>query len=632
MAFATSVAAHVVSLGRMTEEIARAGNKSLSRYAVHGAIGLVRLLFLSLLLRSPHVSSDAWLIFSVMMDRIGPTTPYMQGQWSRDGTSNTFKAVSNHDTSTPYLLQRGCRPPCLHLYPILFGRIERHRLRALAELHASVDIQRTWRGSQGRRAAFRRAATIRFAQQTAERYANPDRFAVANLRAFNAHGGFLGTAGVDARSLLAAAVGVGEEGQGAMTAEGGGVRFRENRKAGALDDGGKEGIWLRLSPYGEDDWGLSADTRVAGIAEVCIRVSLTRCFSLSMTGGMLPPLGVVGGGTGSDVARFEKDDKVSSDRIRFEDSRDTPPLTLKLELLSVQIDSNCPNKISRPEDMHVRASAAEYGTDDDDSSLATSDSDGGEDGVSGSGSRSRDSSVNGHSIGTGTSGGTKTTHDHSGESDDDDSEWSRGTGTTATDSDASRVGNTRTDGRTPRGRCLDEDDGVAEREQGQYHCDVEWCGDNIGGTRAKLAGLPTPRWEGQVFYLPLCAAATLSPSRTSESTADTDTAVHESWAQEHVSHGRTGEGGARQKQGNPSPSLLKMTLNRISCGSGGPASCKGRKQDRRVDVGITAAQHPTRWSAFLCGLIQPSPVGQVVLEAGDILSMLGSQQVSSNQP
>ncbi|CAM9485772.1 unnamed protein product [Ectocarpus fasciculatus] len=512
--------------------------------------------------------------------------------------------------------------------------IERQRLRALAELHASVDTQRAWRGSQGRRAAFRRAATIRFARQTAERYANPDRFAVANLRAFNAHGGFLGTAGVDARSLLAAAVGVGEDEQGAMTAGGGGGRSRGNRTAGGFGDGGKEGIWLRLSPYGEDDWGLSADTRVAGIAEVCIRVILTRCFSLSSAGAMLPPLGVVGGGARSEDARFEKDDKVSSGRIRLEDSRDTPPLTLKLELISVQIDSNCLNKISGPDGMDVGASAsAEYGTDDDNSSLATSASDSGEDSISTSGSRSRESSINGRSAGTGTSGSTKTTSDHSGESDDDDSEWSRGT--TATGSHASRTGNMkerRTGGRRFRGRCLENNDDVEEREQGQFQCDVEWCGDSVGGTRAQLAGLPSPRWEGQVFYLPLCAAATLSRGRTSESTADTGAAADESWAQDHVSHRQRGEGGARQQQGNPSPSLLKITLNRISCGSGGPASCKGGKQDRRVDVGITAAQHRTQWSAFLCGLIQPSPVGRAVLEAGDILSMLGSQQVVGMTP
>ncbi|CAM9115968.1 unnamed protein product [Ectocarpus sp. 13 AM-2016] len=518
--------------------------------------------------------------------------------------------------------------------------IERQRLRALAELHASVDIQRAWRGSQGRRAAFLRAATIRFARRTAERYANPERFAVANLRAFNAHGGFLGTAGVDARSLLAAAVGVGEEGQGAMTAVGGGVTSREKPNAGGFGDGGNEGFWLRISPYGEDDWGLSADMRVAGIAEVCIRVSLSRCISLSLGGGMLPPLGAVEGGAGSEVARFEKDDKVSSGKIQYEDSRDAPPLTLKLELISVQIDSNYPNQISPSEDMHVRASAAEYGADDEDSSLATSDSNSGEDSASRSGSRSRDSSINSYCVGTGTSGSTKTTSDHSGENDDEDSEWSGGTGRTATGSYASRVGNTikdstterRTDGRRSRGRYVENDDDLAERVQGQYQCDVEWCGVGMGGTWAQLAGLPTPRWEGQVFYLPLCAAATFSHGRTSEPTADIGTAVDESWAQEHVSHGRTGEGGARQQQSNPSPSLLKITLNRISCGRGGPASCKGGKQDPRVDDGITAAQHRTRWSAFLCGLIQPSPVGRAVLEAGDILSMLGSQQVVDMTP
>ncbi|CAB1113397.1 unnamed protein product [Ectocarpus sp. CCAP 1310/34] len=517
--------------------------------------------------------------------------------------------------------------------------IERQRLRALAELHASVDIQRAWRGSQGRRAAFLRAVTIRFARQTAERYANPARFAVANLREFNAHGGFLGIAGVDAWSLLSAAVGVGDEGQGAMTAGGAGVTSREKRTAEGLGDGGKEGIWLRLSPYGENDWGLSADTRVAGIAEVCIRVSLSRCIPLSSGGGMLPPLGAVGGGAESEVARFENDDKVSSGRIQNENSRDAPPLTLKLELISVQIDSIYPNQISPSEDIPVRASAAEYGTDDDDSSLATSDSGGGEDSASRSGSCSRESSINSHGVGTGTSGSTKTTSDHSGESDDEDSEWSGGTGRTTTGSHASRVGNTikdstkerRTDGRRSRGGFLENDDDLAVREQGQYQCDVEWCGVNMGGTRAQLAGLPTPRWQGQVFYLPLCAAAT-PHGRASESTADADTSVDESRAKEHVSHGRTGEGGGQQQQSNPSPSLLKITLNRISCGSDGPASCKGGKQDRRVDIGMTAAQHRTRWSAYLCGLIQPSPVGRAILEAGDILSMLGSQQVVGMTP
>lgn len=44
-------------------------------------------------------------------------------------------------------------------------------------------------------------------------------------------------------------------------------------------------------------------------------------------------------------------------------------------------------------------------------------------------------------------------------------------------------------------------------------------------------------------------------------------------------------------------------------------------------MGCGSAKDETPWSAFLSGLMHPVPVGRAVLEAGDVLSMLGSQQV-----
>ena len=99
--------------------------------------------------------------------------------------------------------------------------MERRRLRALAEAHAALQFQRAWQGFRGRSAARRRIATIAFARTAAEDFADPAAFAIENLRAFNAYGGFLGSAGIDARSLLAAATGEGnDQGSGPAAATG----------------------------------------------------------------------------------------------------------------------------------------------------------------------------------------------------------------------------------------------------------------------------------------------------------------------------------------------------------------------------------------------------------------------------
>lgn len=543
-------------------------------------------------------------------------------------------------------------PLCCELALLYAGRIERQRLRALAELHASILIQRAWRGSQGRGIAFRRAAAIAFARETAERYVKPDRFAVVNLRAFNAHGGLLGTAGVDARSLLAAAVGLGSGGRVAKVKQ-----KRRNRLVGSGknpegkeacgDDG--EGVWLRLKPHGEDDWGLSADDRVAGIVDVGIRVCLRRCYASHVVAAALPPPGI-SEGEDTPQAEMEGTNELSNTSSGFGDIRDIPPLTLKLELISIQSGSCLPNLEDYEEQSRKGTAVAAHSIEsDDDSSLASSDYGSGE--VSGSASSSgsdRGRRPRGsRNSGSSSCGSTQPERHHSettdessdGCSNSDASKQSTRTDTTAASSDGSDADEGKDKSRRrSSGRDLDKDsrlDDCVELGKQQHLCEVTWCGETVGGTGAPMAGLPTPRWEGQVFYLPLCAAADNSRAGTSAAAASKE--AHRNlcgagnqitgdgcWVEEgRHRHGAGGQEWARE----PPPPLLMVTLNKLSRETGGRSPCKGGDQGGRTRVGSTTDKTP--WSSFVSGLIHPRPVGRVVLEAGDILSMLGSQQVSS---
>lgn len=548
----------------------------------------------------------------------------------------------------------GLTPPrccCLCCKP---DRIERQRLRAYAELQASIHIQRAWRGYRGRGVAFHRAATIAFARKMAEHYVRPDRFAVANLRAFNAHGGFLGTAGVDARSLLAAAVGLGGHGQVGMVEQTSRNRFivgsGRNREEKEACGGGGNCLWLRLKPHGEDDWGLSADARVAGIVEVGIRVCLRRYYSSGVRAGALPPPGAPNGDDMSD-AETDGTNELCMIDSGFGDIRDIPPLTLKLELISIQPGSCLPGRKQRSGELsNMAMTVTAQGKCDDDCSPASSDYGSGEGSsvASASSSSERRWRPKGRIIdekdsGSSTRDGGSVQHESDSEITDEssrgysDSDVSKQSGRTDTTAASSIDFDTDKGKGNPRRRssCRDLNnvsylDYSGERASQQHLCEVTWCGETVGGTRAPLAGLPTPRWEGQVFYLPLCAAT--ENSRTGTPAAAAEAATKEASKElRGTGHQITGGGGSLEGGGvaacEPLPSLLVVTLKRLSAGTGGVSPCKGlgRSQGGRTGCGSSANKAP--WAAFVSGLIHPLPVGRAVLEAGDVLSMLGSQQV-----
>ncbi len=516
--------------------------------------------------------------------------------------------------------QHGTRKTCPPI--ISDGRIERQRLRAVAEHHASIHVQRAWRGFKGRRAAFHRATTLAFARETAEGYADPKGFAAANLRTFNAHGGFLGTAGVDALTLLAAAVGPGDEvDRGVMVA-------KSSRKGGLAATGvagvvghGGGVVWLGLKPHGDDDWGLSADARVAGITEVGIRVCLRRCFpSRSVPGGMPPP----GGASHSDD--FRDATEPPKKQLGFGDDRDIPPLTLKLELISIQRGSwnHKRGRRGSTEEHHrtLAASDAHVGFEqDEESSLVSSESASREDDSSCSSSR-RHRSPRGGSDNEINSSSAGSAGSDSGESISDSSEWSKGTFTTIDSSRGSGV-----DKDKARRRLSGHDSNEEDHRNNLYHqqhlCDVAWCGTAVGGTRAPLVGLPTPRWEGQVFYLPLCSAAASSRVRTAAVLAPNFSADLERQMVLESAHRRGTVG--REPGYEHSPPLLAITLSTLSCGTRSRSPRKGRRGSERIEPTPESGQDP--WSGFVAGTVDPLPVGRAELEAGDVLSMLGSQQV-----
>lgn len=235
--------------------------------------------------------------------------------------------------------------------------MERRRLRALAEAHAAFEIQRVWRGSRGRSTARQRKATIAFARTMADYYTDPAGFAAANLSAFNYHGGFLGSAGIDARSLLAAATGTGggDQGSGASaaqttTTEGRVADEKRKKKRGEQKD--DRFIWLRLRRI-MGYYGTFSSEAVAGIAEIGVRVCLRRCGSaparwcpaLASTSQWSPEQSAL------EMGRAERgksgfDEGLSTPWIergrntrcslRSAKDDDDVPLTLELELISIQ--------------------------------------------------------------------------------------------------------------------------------------------------------------------------------------------------------------------------------------------------------------------------------------------------------
>lgn len=445
----------------------------------------------------------------------------------------------------------------------------RERMRAVAEEHAAIDIQRAWRGLCGRYTARKRAITIAFARRAAEGYTSPKRFAEANLRAFNFHGGYLGHAGIDARSLLAAAGDVpgstvlssafgeaegppllppapppvekmsrptrrGERSEGVLRVRlvehdfvaGGDIDWNGNGTKGCGRGDGRGGV------------GGGIPAAIGGIAEVDIRVRLIRKRT-EIEGTRDEDFGAT---TGTDKKKGEDGPMIRLHRKRgelFEEGAcrrrkrrrvidHRPPATLKLELVSVQVDSQ---------------------------------------GV-------------------------------------------------------------RHPGSITRSRGSDDDRG---QNDNVFFCEVKWCGEVVGTTHAPPAGLPIPRWQGQVCYLPLSAAGCGVAASSQDEEGDHETShgvnrpVEKRWKGIH-------EEGRRDR-----PPLLTVTLNRLVAAppgdrrlgwdhrQNGKAWENGERRDHGGKVRSVEAVDP--WRAFLWGLTEPKPIGRAVLEAGDVLSMLGSQQV-----
>lgn len=481
--------------------------------------------------------------------------------------------------------------------------MERQRLCALAKRRAATNIERVWRGHRGRIRARRRAATAVFAREITEQYLNPSAFTVKNLRAFDAHGGFLGSAGLDARSLLA--VVAGDETLRSTSY----YRLRgitEPRLGGVF---GPETISLGLHRY-KGDGGLAS--AVAGITEVAFRVYLRRCdkdVHKKSDRDRAPTIQSIPWierereqFCGRNPSLSHCDDGELCGSIDVEDE---PPLTLKLEIISIQISRGVPLDtqpsdanllqekqplegdsfpcISGEDSEHLclfRESGPSH-TDDLKTHTVACD-----DNASGNGVEfSRGSFTKVRSI---TRDSSDKTRNDSGNKDADRKSWDR--------SDAP--------------------------QDLQYQCEVSWCGQSVGGTRAPLRGLPIPMWEGQVFYLPLWAAG-VGDGTASIPARDASREAHpgryageKDWqgTRESLSH----KSERHQMDGDTIrsrlPPLLKVTLNELTKGS-----LRGR--DGRP------CEEVSPWMAFSLGLKEPVPVGQVILEAGDILGMLGSQQV-----
>lgn len=497
--------------------------------------------------------------------------------------------------------------------------MERRRLQALAEAHAPFEIQRVWRGSRGRSAARRRLATIALARTMVGSFTEPAGFAAANLSAFNYHGGFLGSAGIDARSLLAAATG-GDQGPGAVAVTTAGERVA-GKGGKMLEEEGDDSIWLRLR-RSMGYYGTFSSEAVAGIAEIGIRVCLRRCqshvecpahastpqWSLEQSSlGTGRAGGGSGFGDGLSTPWIERDRNTTSNRQSPESGN--VPLTLKLELISIQDGAHGTFKLNRsgiyvPQTIDVRTECAD--NDDSNPSLARAGSN------SDNGARGCDCKSINETCSTNT-------------------RRSVGSGSSSRHKVGEPLGRRGTDSSDP--------------ENFENQCEVSWCGGSVGSTRAPLAGFPLPRWEGQVFYLPLRAAASRDDPPTAAAAAaavgagskklkDEPNDAHRiadnssRWGQESESSGRRVEAGGGKKGERELSPLLSVTLNRISGKRRSRYSCNGACRDGAYfsDPGVTG-RVSLPWAAYLSGEIEPTAVGRVILGAGDVLSMLGSQQV-----
>lgn len=421
-------------------------------------------------------------------------------------------------------------------------RMERQRLRALAGVNAAVDLQRTWRGACGRYAARKHAAILHFARIVAEGYADPSRVAQANLRAFNSHKGFVGHAGVDARSLLAAAAGgateVGlrsgkKELVGVSRAGPCGVNLDMIRLRLKQDNGDRGIHWNGESGchYGDGVGGGGISAAIGGIADVDVRVRLVRKRtgeeieeeeSLAETAGKQS----TGSATVASNREFGAFDSSCKARKRQRVLNDCPPTTLKLELISVEARSD-------PRQERV---TARRGKND-----------------------SRDGSV--------------------------------------------------------------------------IFCEVTWCGEAIGGTRSPPGGCPIPRWEGQVFHLPLSAMSCCSSlAKTNANDCNSSTGRQ---AEEQRGPDKNRRGGVRGEAESPRPPLLTVTLYKLVTlrdDRGRLYDCSAKRRnnsDRRDTSPNDRSVTLDAWSTFILGFSEPEPVARGVLEAGDVLCMLGSQQVRS---
>lgn len=481
--------------------------------------------------------------------------------------------------------------------------MERQRLCTLAKLRAATNIERAWRGHRGRIRARRRAATIIFAREIAEQYLHPSAFTVKNLRAFNAHGGFLGSAGLDARSLLAVAAGHETLRPASYN------RLRGITKPRSESVFGPGTISLGLHRH-EGDGGLAL--AVAGITEVAFRVCLRQC----------------------DKGIHEKSDRdlaqaipsilwIERERKQFcvrnpsfshyDDSEfcgsidieDEPPLTLKLEMISVQISCGVPPDTQSSdanlirENQVLECDAYPFIGDEDSEHFYLCSESGPSHTVD-----LETHTVNGNDIASGTgaevSHGSFTKESSTTRDSYDNMQNSIHSGNKGTEQNSWDRGNAPQDS--------------------QYQCEVSWCGQSVGGTRAPLRGLPVPHWEGQVVYLPLWAAgvgagnASIPARDFSRESHQHGYPVEKDWQGTRKGLSHKSEKHHDDMMKSRLPPLLKVTLNELT-----KSSFRGR------DGRPCAETSP--WMAFTLGLKEPVPVGQVVLEAGDILGMLGSQQV-----
>lgn len=451
----------------------------------------------------------------------------------------------NQGITSPILTRRtkcpGPRavPFVCHRCPSDLLREEHWRQRAFLEERSAVDIQRVLRGDRGRRHFRRRKRIRQLARSMTEGYLDVARFAGENRRAFRAHSGFLGYARVDARSLLAAA---GDEQTLAPTAK---VDSRVGER-------GIQETLLRLplkfkgGKLAHSPEGVGISSKVVGITEVDVRVrlrkyidkpggTLTRDESPSWAkmrpwatqeSSELPSHDFEGGQSNlivsSATGALTCDHRRSRNILRSVPCGLMPPVTLQLELISLQLaaDDSAQRHSGKQGDML---------------------SSGGDTGLSGDSSHRSASGKQAMGI--------------------------------VTD-------------------CL-------ERRSEVSYCRVAWCGKVIGGTRAPQGGFPEPRWEGQVFYLPLSASQIC------------ETLPTKGHRQPPASK-RDGDAlGRRTRDDEGHPPLLEITVGRLVA-----------PRLRR-----TPSNHKeAAWSSFVNAKRAPLLAGRVMLEATDLLSMLGTQQ------